>query len=82
MREPAGVEKEPQSAQNMTPEKRVEQMFVALKAHKPVFILAVLPTDGSNSALYGLILFLSHPSLLEWLVTGSLWHGSCFQAIL
>jgi hypothetical protein len=53
MREPAGVEKEPPSAQNMPPERRVEQMFAALRKHRPVFILVVLPTDGSNSALYG-----------------------------
>jgi hypothetical protein len=50
---PAGVEKEPPSAQNMPPERRVEQMFAALRKHRPVFILVVLPTDGSNSALYG-----------------------------
>lgn len=53
MGEATGVEKEPQGAQNMPPERRVEQMFAALKKHRPVFILVILPTDGSNSALYG-----------------------------
>ncbi|KAG0611825.1 hypothetical protein M758_7G167600 [Ceratodon purpureus] len=52
MRKASAVEKEPQSAQNMPPERRVEQMFAALKKYRPAFILAVLPTDGSNSALY------------------------------
>lgn len=41
----ARVENEPPNAQSASPGRWVEQKFA-------VFILAVLPTDGSNSALY------------------------------
>lgn len=38
MGEPAGVEKEPPSAQNMPPERRVEQMFAALRKQASVHL--------------------------------------------
>ena len=78
MRKASAVEKEPQSAQNMPPERRVEQMFAALKKYRPAFILAVLPTDGSNSALYGLnISSLSLPLSLYCFFNGFVVLKSC-----
>lgn len=47
------MEKEPQNAQHLPPERRVDQMIMQLKKHRPMFILVVLPTDNSNAALYG-----------------------------
>jgi hypothetical protein len=51
MRQPSCVEKEPNVAQRYAPADRVEKMFAALAAHKPVFILVILP--DKDSELYG-----------------------------
>jgi len=51
MRQAVAVEKEPQNAMNYSPEQRVERMITALKPHKPVFILVILP--DKDSPIYG-----------------------------
>lgn len=52
MRDPICVQKEPPHAsRDMPADERVAAMMSALRAHKPVFILAILPTKDSD--IYG-----------------------------
>ena len=51
MRQAIAVEKEPPNAMGYSPEQRVERMITALRPHKPVFILVILP--DKDSPIYG-----------------------------
>ena len=45
------MQKEPPHASRMLADERVAAMMMAFRAHKPVFILAILPTKDSD--IYG-----------------------------
>ena len=45
------MEKDPTNAGNFAPEQRAEKTIGALKQHKPVFVLVILP--DKDSPIYG-----------------------------
>lgn len=67
MRDPICVQKEPPHAsRDMLADERVAVMMGALRAHKPVFILAILPSKDSD--IYGSLTLLLFCQTLNFFI--------------